>query len=130
MKLAGGFTEKAAPQPRNWAEKLHAKQQREYAANRKPTYEDSFQKWNAFVSDGGWIISPKGANPITFEVIADSLLAKTMRAGSYQQIGFGSRIVANASRENIEQNRYMPARYLNHAGEVSTILFSIPLPKA
>ena len=130
IKWAEGRTEKAAPQPRNWAERLHSKQQKEYTAAKKPDYASAFAKWNAFIPDGGWIVSPKGANPITFEVMAGSLLAKTMLAGSYQQIGFGSRIVAGAIKENVETNRYAPERIFGHAGEVPTVLFSIPLPKA
>ena len=126
-RLAAGFSEKAAPQPRNWAERLHSKQQKEYAA--KAHICRRLDKWNSFYNDGGWIISPKGANPITFEVIADSLLAATLQANGHQLAGAGSRIISNAVRENVA-SRYAPVRIISHAGEVPTILFSIPLPKA
>ena len=80
----------------------------------KPTYADAFDKWNSFYNDGGWIISPKGANPITFEVIADSLLAATLQANGHQLAGAGSRIISNAIRENVasryRRSYYQPCR--------------------
>ena len=127
-RLAAGFSEKAAPQPRNWAERLHSKQQKEYTASKKPDYQSAFQKWNELAPSSAWIISPRGANPITLEVVANCFLADTLKA-SHQVIGYGSRLMAGAIRENIAP-RYMPEQIVTHAGEIPTILFSIPLPKA
>jgi hypothetical protein len=89
-----------------------------------------FDKWHSLAKDGGgWIISPPGSNPITIEAVKDSLLDRTMRTAGYNVMGMGSRIVPGAIKENIAQNRYMPERIVTHAGEVSTVLFQIALPK-
>jgi hypothetical protein len=124
---ATAFTAKAAPQLRNWQELQHQRQQQ---GTKKEGYQEFFDKWHSLAKDGGGrIISPPGSNPITIEAVKDSLLDRTMRTAGYNVMGMGSRMVAGAIKENVEQNRYAPERVIGHAGEAQTVLFSISLPK-
>ena len=65
----------------------------------------------------------------TGQKLSASSIAQDLRTAGYNVMGMGSRIVPGAIKENIAQNRYMPERIVTHAGEVSTVLFQIALPK-
>jgi hypothetical protein len=78
-----------------------------------------------------WLISPPGLRHVMIEAPSGSNVAADLSGMGFRvsPAGFGSRLVPHAGQENLERNRYKPARMVSHAGEIATDLFEIILPK-